>query len=208
MSKDKSGGNTKSTNQVKFELRRALPVYLEDTSIVVEGTQRRTGFAIIVQVNAALLAQSRRDGGIEHHVGVIELEDNTLGLVELVGQDAIHYIVFDPSERIMRDILVESERSGCFLRIFLVDEDDVRVTIMPDNDQMCEVIRNASRYARCDTQQFAEANLALAEQLRAAQAQSELAEECTPDVVLHSFLTDERFVEAERMAASDETKIH
>ncbi len=202
MSKDKSGSNTKSSTLAQFDLRRALPVYLEDTSMVVEGTQRRTGFAIILRVSAALLAQ----GDIEHHVGVFEREDNTLGVVELRVQDAIHYILFDPAERVMRDILSVSERNGCFLRIFLVDEDDVRVTILPDDDQMCEVIRNSSRYARCDIQQFAEANLALAEQLRVAQAQSELAEECTPDVVLHSFLTDEQFIEAERMAASDETK--
>jgi len=206
MSKDKQGGNTKGTKLPRFDLRRALPVYLDDTSITMEGTKRRAGFGIVVQVSAGLLAQWSRDGGVEHSVFVIELEDETLGVVELRGQDAIHYILFDPAERVMRDIIEEGERSSCFLNIFLLDGDDVWLTTLPDDDQLCEVIRNAARYAPCDIQRFAKANLALAEQLFVTQAQCELAQVSTPDVVLHSFLTDERFVEVERMAASDGAK--
>ena len=206
MSKDNSAGNTRGTKLATLKMRRAQPVYLEHTSVTLERAERRTGFAVIVRVSAALLAQSRRDGGIAHQVGALELADNILGLVVLRGGDELHCPLFDPAEPIVRDILAQCERSSCFLNIFLPDESDIRLPILPYDDQMRALIRNASRCAPGDVTSFAEANLALAEQLRAAQARSELAGESTPDVVLHSLLTDQRFDEAERMAAGDETK--
>lgn len=203
MSKDNPGNNTRSTVAATFAMRRALPVYVEGDAFVADGAKRSGAVALVVRVSAAFLAQSCGVGGIEHSIGAFDIEDNMLGIIELRGADAIHYVLFDPAERVMRNIIEEGERSGCLLKVFLTTKGDVRLSAVPEEDMMCEVIRNAARYTRCDTRRFAAAHLALAEQLRRTLTQCALAKVDAPNVVLHSFLTDERFMEAEHLAAGD-----
>lgn len=207
MSRNILGNKTRSTVKAKVELRRALPVYIDGDAFVVDGAKRSGAVALVVRVSAAFLAQSRRVGSIDHAIGVFDLEDNMLGIIELRGEDAIHYVLFDPAERFMRNIIEEGERSGCLLKVFLTTEGDVQLSTVADEDMMCEVIRNAARHTRCDTRHFAAAHLALAEQLRRTLAQCALAEVDAPNVVLHSFLTDERFMEAEHLAAGDASDV-
>ena len=110
-------------------------------------SERVEGTAIRLDVSCALLAASRRDGGVRHRFGVLEFDACCIGAMLTHADRELHAVLFDLGASEMKNFFMEAEALNAFRVLIVAETGDLRLMLPPRSEGM-DMLFEATRKAR------------------------------------------------------------
>lgn len=188
-------------------VRFARIVTIAELAKAYAGTHAPCGSVIRVQSNAAVLAQSRRDGGLWYRFGLFQYDRAIFATVYVRTEGAVDVLVLDLAAPRIRELLNAAKKEGHLNVMLTADDGDARVMHVAEAQDL-EASHRATMETRVTTApELAEAVAAVARACASVEGATRLQYDLRDlrRVVVHVVLTQEHEAEIGKAMQSART---